>query len=164
MIETAGNESAVHQALRDAVCSVLEKMFFAETIGELPVTEPTGEEITVELDFEGEPSGALLLRLTLRAARQIAADFLGIEERGITEIQAFEVIRELANMVCGSVLSRVESAATFRLAQARIVTPETLIAEFRSNESYRVQLSNGILAVNLGTGTLTCQQPALSAS
>jgi CheY-specific phosphatase CheX len=163
VIEPGGNEAAVHQALRDAVCGVLEKMFFAETMGELAATEPAGQEITVELDFEGEPSGALLLRLTSQTARQIAADFLGIDECGITETQTFEVVRELANMVCGSILSRVESAAAFRLAPARIVTPETGIARFLSNVSYCVRLSNGILAVNLGTGILTCQQPALSA-
>jgi CheY-specific phosphatase CheX len=138
-------------------------MFFAETMGELPATEPAGDEIIVELEFQGEPSGSLLLRLTCQAARQIAADFLGIEECAITEMQTSEVVRELANMVCGSVLSRVESSATFRLAPPRIVTPRA-IAACLSNTQYRVQLSNGTLAVTLGTGIVTCSQPAPSAS
>lgn len=158
------NDLVVRRALQDAVCEVLEKMFFAETMGELPFPAPSAGEIMVELGFQGEPSGSFLLRMTSQAARQIAADFLGIDQCDITETQTSEVIRELANMVCGSVLSRVESSAPFHLGPPRIVTPELGTALFFSNVSYCVLLSNGLLAVNLGTGIVTWQTPALSAS
>ena len=71
-------ETQFQSALRDSVQEVLEKMFFVE-----PVEEPPGEadspdgELAVRLAFEGLPSGALTLRVTTTAARQIAADFLG---------------------------------------------------------------------------------------
>ena len=153
-------ELLTRQALQDSVREVLEKMFFSDTLGELPLTEPDGDEIIVEIEFQGEPSGFLLLRLTCQAARQIAVDFLGTAEGQISETHACDVVRELANMVCGSVLSRLESSATFRLAPPRIVPPSTEIARCFSNIRYCVQLSNGRLTVNLGTGILSCPQPA----
>jgi CheY-specific phosphatase CheX len=156
-------ESAVLQALRDSVREVLEKMFFAETLGELPCEEPGADEIVVEIGFQGEPSGSLLLRLSSAAARQTAADFLGMDECRMSEIQITDVVRELANMICGSVLSRVESSATFRLAEPRIAPPPAEIVQCLSNTRYCVQLSNGRLTVNFGSGMLPCHQPALSA-
>lgn len=146
----------MRQALRDSVDEVLAKMFFTETMGECDATCCTdgqpADEIAVSLAFQGEPSGVLLLRLTAVAAHQIAADFLGIEEGVVSEIQTSEVIRELSNMVCGSVLSRVESATTFQLGAPQRVPPSLDVTGNLSNISYCVQLSNGRLTVDLGTG------------
>src|ERR1039458_2358066 len=116
-------EIVFRQALRDSVDEVLEKMFFAETLGEAsgPDGDSLADTITVELTFQGEPSGSMCLRLTADSAREIAADFLGLEGEEISSDQISEVVRELANMICGSVLSRVESAATFHLSVPRIV-------------------------------------------
>ena len=49
-----------------------------------------------------------------------AADFLGVDEGELTGHQVGEVVCELANMICGSVLSRMESAATFRIAPPKL--------------------------------------------
>lgn len=143
----------IRQALRDSVNEVLEKMFFVETPGEASDTtgDPQANEIVVALTFQGAPSGSFLLRLTGAAAHQFAADFLGIDEAEVSGIQTSEVVRELANMICGSVLSRVESAATFRLAAPRIVPPSEEVAGSLSNTRYCAQLFNGRLAVNIGT-------------
>ena len=160
------SRGAAHRALRDSVEEVLEKMFFAQTMGECPVDPAEGQpadEIAVSLAFQGEPSGLFWLRLTTVAARQIAADFLGIDEPEISGIQTSDAIRELSNMICGSVLSRVESAATFQLGAPQIVPAAEEIAGSLSNTRYCVQLSNGRLTVNFGTGVPLCQQPAQSA-
>lgn len=158
-------ESLVRQALQDSVTEVLEKMFFVETLGECadPAEEPPADEIAAGLTFQGEPPGALLLRLTSPAARQISADFLGIDEAEVSNGQTSEVVRELANMICGSVLSRVEGAAAFHLAAPQIVPPSEEIARNLSNIRYCVRLSNGRLTVNLGTGIPICPQPTQSA-
>jgi len=145
----------MRQALRDSVNEVLEKMFFAQAMGECPDSDPPGnspaDEIAVALTFQGEPSGSLLLRLTAAAARQIAADFLGIEISEVSDLRTSEVVRELANMICGSVLSRAESAATFQLDAPRIVPPSEDITANLSNTRYCVQLAKGRLIVNVGT-------------
>lgn len=132
---------------------VLEKMFFVETLGEAagPAGEPEANEIAVALAYQGEPSGSFLLHLTGAAARQIAADFLGMDEAEVSDLQTSDVVRELANMICGSVLSRVESAATFRLEEPQIVPISEEVAGSHSNNRYCAQLSNGRLAVAIGT-------------
>jgi CheY-specific phosphatase CheX len=160
-------EIVFRQALRDSVDEVLEKMFFAETLGEASGPDEAGDlpadTITVELTFQGEPSGSMCLRLTDDSAREIAADFLGLERAEISSDQISEVVRELANMICGSVLSRVESAATFHLGVPRIVACGQQCAESPWNTCYRVQLSHGRLTVNIGAGTTKCPQPVQSA-
>jgi CheY-specific phosphatase CheX len=113
--------SAFEAALRDALTDVLHKMFF---IGALDGTPPSGAgrefdplaELAARVHFHGEPSGDLLLVLNRQAARGIAADFLGENGSCLTGREVEEVFCELANMICGAVLSRVESAATFQLA------------------------------------------------
>jgi len=100
-------------------------MFFIRSLGDAG-EEPrfSGNELTARVTFDGEPPGSLTLRVSRDAARSISADFLGAEEGELTEQQVGEVICELANMICGSVLSRVESAATFRLASPRLGAEE----------------------------------------
>jgi len=143
-------ETPLQRALRDSVQEVLEKMFFVEPVEEPPGAADAPEgEMAVQLAFEGLPSGALTLRLTTAAARQIAADFLGEDASGLSPVKVEEVVCELANMICGSVLSRVESTATFRLA-----SPRLLGAEERPD---RRQAADGraVHAVSVGSGTLT---------
>ena len=144
-------EIALHEALRDSVDEVLEKMFFAETLGEAPDAGPVADDIAVEVPFEGEVPGLMCLHVTAAAAREIAADFLGIEAAEISWTQVSEVVRELANMICGSVLSRVESAVVFRLDIPRIVSPTEQLPAASSHTPYCVQLSNGRIAVCIVT-------------
>jgi len=98
----------------------MEKMFFIHCLDESLESEPE-PEFVAHLTFEGDPSGALTLTVKASAARSVAADFLAAEEPDLSEQEIGEVVCELANMICGSVLSRVESSATFRLASPRIV-------------------------------------------
>jgi CheY-specific phosphatase CheX len=100
---------------------VLEKMFFIQCLGEPREFSPE-PEVVAHLRFEGDPSGSLTLRVTAGAARSVSADFMGAEEQDLSEQQIGDVVCELANMICGSVLSRVESATDFRLATPQIVT------------------------------------------
>lgn len=156
----------MRQALRRAVDEVLEKMFFADTLGECASCDAecaAGEKIAVNLTFTGEPSGFLLLHMSSAAARQIAADFLGTDEQSVSAQQTSEVLCELANMICGSVLSRVESATTFHLSAPERVAPSVEAMTNAGGTRYCVQLTNGRLAVHLGTGSPICPPTALSA-
>jgi CheY-specific phosphatase CheX len=146
----------MRQALRESVNDVLEKMFFAQTLGESGPWESAGAaapEICARLTFEGERGGALTTRMTYSAARQVAADFLGADEAAVPDQQVADVVCELANMICGSVLSRVESAGTFRLSAPRIVPSWTTPPAGPDTTNYGVELSNGRLAVNVTAGT-----------
>src|SRR5271165_4920371 len=138
-------------------------MFFIQGLGESTVAESPGgsqaDDIAARLTFQGEPPGSLMLRLTPGAARRISADFLGFDEEEVSEVQTADVVRELANMICGSLLSRVESATAFRLGEPRIVPPAEETVGSLCNIRYGRDLSSGRLTVNVATGTLTCLQP-----
>jgi CheY-specific phosphatase CheX len=162
------NEPVVQQALRDSVDEVLDKMFFVQALGESPdpglaAMEPPAA-IAVRLTFLGEPSGSLALRLTSTAARSIAADFLGTDEEEVSDPRMADVVCELANMICGSLLSRVENAATFQLAAPRIVPLSEGPAQEPGATFYAVDLPKGSLAVSVNTGTPPCPAPIQSVS
>lgn len=143
-------EMPFQDALRNSVQEVLEKMFFVEPLEEPPAEAGSPEgEMTVQLAFEGLPSGTLTLRVASAAARQIAADFLGEDASGLPPAKVEEVVRELANMICGSVLSRVESTATFHLHPPRL-----LPAEERPDRQAAARC-RAVHAVAIGSGTLT---------
>src|SRR4051794_19976835 len=95
-------------------------MFFIEISGESHEL-PVAEAMAVEIPFDGDPPGRFQMRLTPDAARCFAADFLGEDAGSVSKNQSADVALELANMICGAVLSRLESSAFFRLDSPRIV-------------------------------------------
>lgn len=115
-------DTTLRRALAESLDDVLEKMFFVRSLGE-PQDAAGEPAVTAHLTFDGDPPGWLTLRVTAAAARSVAADFLGEEESELSERQIGEVVCELANMICGSVLSRVERNATFRLSTPRLIAP-----------------------------------------
>lgn len=108
-------------ALREALQEALERMFFVRDLGEAAPGGEAGPEVAVRVDFEGSPSGYLTLRAGLAPARSLAADFLGENEEAMSDAQTREVLAELANIVCGAVLTRTESATIFRLSSPRAI-------------------------------------------
>jgi CheY-specific phosphatase CheX len=102
---------------------VLETMFFTGVCGPAPARASLAEpHITARLTFKGTPSGALALSISERAARTLAANFLASEEDDpLPARQLTSVVCELANMICGSLLSRVTTEDRFRLS-----SPEAL--------------------------------------
>jgi CheY-specific phosphatase CheX len=134
-------------ALRASTVEVLEKMFFICEAAE-PVSggDTAAPQIVVRLIFEGSPAGWLALRIGKAAARSIAADFLGEEEETLTDGQAEEMVCELANMICGSVLSRTAPEAMFRLSSPRVMPPAAWV-DPQDAAVYRVALAHGALAI-----------------
>ena len=157
-------ENSIREALPESVNDVLERMFFVQAVGASPQQLPQAPDgqIVARVRFEGEPSGSLTLWLNALDALPIAADFLGADPEEITEARSSEVICELANMICGSLLSRIEAGTTFHLATPQILA-EWTPADFVSATFYAVELENGILAVSVTTGIPTCLESTLSA-
>ncbi len=142
-------------ALRHSVEEVLEKMFFIRSLGESESGAGPDEEICSRLKFEGRPSGCLTLCVAGPAARSISADFLGLEEEDLDPGQVGEVVCELANMICGSVLSRVGSAVTFRLAHPELadaIEIENVLADPPGSSAiHSVVVNGGSLRVTVRT-------------
>ena len=110
------NKTELACALAECSAQVLEKMFFVQPSGEAAPPAPEADtDLIYGVDFTGDPSGHLALRVGVGAARTVAADFLGEDEGQLSDFQVGQVVGELANMICGSLLSRIESGTTFRL-------------------------------------------------
>lgn len=144
----------IQVALASAVEEVLETMFFATVLasgeGAVPPEGDGGAPaITAALRFEGSPSGGFRVSVPMKLARVVGAGFLGREEAGVSDSQAAEVVCELANMICGSVLSRLESKATFQITHPEL-TPSEPGAGFGGDSTCRwFDLGDGLLITSL---------------
>ncbi|MCC6391426.1 MAG: chemotaxis protein CheX [Bryobacterales bacterium] len=102
--------SAVEVVLETACCA---GVFESREGG--PMCSCGEATITIHLPFEGKPSGEFSLRVPESLALLLAARFLGQDEWEVSANQAEEVACELANMICGSVLSNLYADATFQM-------------------------------------------------
>lgn len=132
---------------------VLETMFFSSVFGPAdPLFSNTSDNreqiITAELRFSGHPSGRVQVTLTEAAARSIAGNFLGEDfpER-ISRNDVEQVVGELANMVCGTVLSKMDAQAVFSLSHP----------EVKPIEVPTVQNTSVVASFELADGVMTSQ-------
>lgn len=109
--------------LAAAAGEVLETMFFTSVYGPAePGGSPAEPRVAARLGFEGTPSGALTLSVSESAVRALAANFLAPDEDDPLPVSQLGcVVCELANMICGSLLSRVNSEEHFRLSSPEIL-------------------------------------------
>ena len=141
----------IQTALDAAVEEVLETMFFTTVLASAEgVVPPDGDggppPVIAELRFEGNPPGGFRVGVPMKLARVAGAVFLGREEEELSDAQAGEVVCELANMICGSVLSRLESDTAFQLTHPELVPPES--ASFQGASRW-FDLGDGILTAAL---------------
>jgi CheY-specific phosphatase CheX len=140
--------SGIDRLLEEAASEVLETMFFTG-LSEGDEAIPSLQEplVCTRVEFRGTPSGRLGIRVPVETGRQIAANFLGDDAGEIAEGRMAEVICELSNMVCGSVLSRLERESVFELLHPEIEPPET--AGPRDNQAVRCSLvlEEGVMEV-----------------
>ena len=112
----------LEQALSEAAAEVLETMFFSAMTpdsGTDPL--PDASWISAGLRFHGKPSGEFGVGIPAVTGRKIAANFLGADESEVTEPRIGQVVSELANMLCGSVLSRIEKDTLFDLSSPQLL-------------------------------------------
>ena len=109
----------VRRLLSESAQNALETMFF--TTPEAVSTElqrPSGELIAASLSFQGAPPGRFGILVSAPAARRMAANFLGSDEEArLPPAQVSGIVGELANMICGAMLSELESDANFDISE-----------------------------------------------
>lgn len=147
--EVTERGSAAGDAERDctaAALEVIESMFF-----EVPVETPEMRDLAPEgavaarALFGGDLSGSFLLACQAWTARRLAASFLGRDDEATVETdQVNLVVCELANMVCGNALSRMEPHGRFQIG-----TPEILQQCGDERGWLTFTLESGALAVRL---------------
>lgn len=108
--------SNLRRALEEAALEVLETMCF-----EYPVEEarqdgaPQGPVTAAVARFDGSLRGELRVALSGGAPRRLAAGFLGIDEEEVREQDELLLAAELANMLCGATMSRLEPQGRLRI-------------------------------------------------
>ena len=152
------NSSPIHQAIEEAVIEVLEKMFFVSAVA---CTGAPAEPVWVEVAFQGDPPGRVLVQASSQAVIAIAANFLGLDSSEVEPRQVSEVAGELANMICGTILSRLESTATFRLSPPRVLAGAPAPGD---GPSSCIDTGDGLIAVQIETESPICPLSAKSAS
>ena len=100
--------------------------------------------------IKGDIEGRVILDLSPEVAVKVASVLAGTEMEASEQVVR-ETVCELANMICGSVLSRVEKNATFRLATPRLVPPGKKQDGFPTDGGPSFATSH---AAGMGTGRL----------
>ncbi len=138
--------TVLREASIQAALEVLETMFF-EIPMELPQESdaaPT-EGLCALANFTGSAEGLLAVSLTPSALERLSASFLGLEEPDFSEGQAAGVLCELANMLCGSTISRLDPGARIAITPPRVVPSD----QVSSRGWLRFPLECGSLAISL---------------
>jgi CheY-specific phosphatase CheX len=117
----AGTELVLTTAV-DALQEVLGTMFFSDAVQAACQHLAAGEWMSARVRFSGDPAGELRLMLSPGLAVVFAAGFLGIDEAEVTEEAASQVICELANMLCGAILSRLHPDSLVALGAPQLTS------------------------------------------
>lgn len=112
---------------------------------------PAVPQFHASVRFEGNYSGTFSTRIPQPLARTVGAGFLGREEAEVSESESAEVVGELANMFCGSVLSQLESRELFRITHPEVL--RTSNPPSSRGESRWFDLGDGILSVSFEVGS-----------
>jgi hypothetical protein len=122
--------SALERQAGWSVAEVLETMFFATAVpGE---GECGPDSLKVRIDFRGAPSGVFAMALDRGDARALASAFLGCEPEQMSSEHDGLLACELANIVCGSMLSRAGAECAFDLGAPRLVSEDFSGAQVRA--------------------------------
>ncbi|MGJ5819004.1 chemotaxis protein CheX [Paludibaculum fermentans] len=139
----------VRQACRVALLEVLETMFFELPVAELEVVEaPVETSCLIRASFHGSAGGAMQLAISCQICGRLAAAFLGKETDEVTCAERCSTARELANMLCGASLSRLQPQGRLSIG-----TPESVDeADPESGPWLRYPLEGGSIDVALRYG------------
>jgi|HigsolmetaAR202D_1030399.scaffolds.fasta_scaffold06246_2 hypothetical protein len=114
------SEAALIEGVAAVLEQVLETMFFTMPVCEVSV-DPAQPLLRAQVHYSGTIDGVCTLGVSPKAAWSVAANFLGQEEESLQTEQVEEVIREMANIVCGALLSRAHPGGSFRLGTPYLV-------------------------------------------
>jgi CheY-specific phosphatase CheX len=150
----------LQQIFLESASEVLESMFFAGLSEGEDCPQGSGALLSTKLTFHGNPSGRFGIQTAHSTGLVIAASSLGLDETEVTEAQVAEVVCELTNMICGSVLSRVEAGARFELVQPKIASENTDWRQYDQAVGSTFGLEDGTLTLWM---TFEENKPALVA-
>lgn len=133
--------TSCEKVLVEAGAEVMESMFFMECCGvEIEPPAQMSSWLGSRLEFHGSRVGSFKIAAPLRTARAFAANFLSDDVENIEAKQVNDVLGESANMICGSVLSRVDGIGIYQLSH-----PEPWEGAALSSVSSWLKFDEGLL-------------------
>jgi len=123
-LEAASPDAGFTAALGSVSAEVLETMFFTEALAVECEHGWVAGAASVLVNFDGSHSGQMWLALTPDAVPPIASAFLGLEAAETSKEQRSQVICELANILCGAVLSSLWPESRLLLDAPQLIAPE----------------------------------------
>jgi len=142
--------------LTETMRDVLETSFFADILEErsVDVQLDGSSVIAASVRFSGAATGSFVVVAETVVARMLAAEFLGEsgeeDDEAALSVPDEEVFKELANILCGSVLSRFSTDRCCSLSQPVICSNE-IAGQWKELFSFpyvhsAVRLESGLLA------------------
>jgi len=129
-----------------ALTEAMEAMFFDAAEPSTECSCADAERISALLQFHDALEGEFVLSAPVETARSLAASFMGLDPAAADRAQAEQIVCELANIICGSALSRLDPATELRLTPPRL-TNGPVEGNGALQEHY--QLLDGCLSVSL---------------
>jgi CheY-specific phosphatase CheX len=138
--QTILSEEAIANAVCECTAQALETMFYFGVLG--PAEMPAEAfDYCFSIDFGGTCSGRFSLGIQAHAAQLLAANFLGVDDASAdTEATA----GELANILCGAILSALHHHSLIRLGM-----PQRVAEPAFEGFSMAFELEEGFLAIGL---------------
>ena len=133
--------------LGPCVSQVLETMFFTSVLScseSNGYVQPIGglDHVPGVIDFHGPPDGKLCLCCSREAITALSASFLGVDESEVSAKNSEQVAGELANMICGSVLSRCAPKSLFRLEESK-----SPACQHECDTSFSIEIPEGLITI-----------------
>jgi CheY-specific phosphatase CheX len=126
---------------------VLETMFFEEAVPGPCEHGWLADALSVQVSFEGSHRGDFLLSVSADTARSIASGFLGLDPEELTGEQPGEVMLELANILCGALMSALWPESSLSLESPALVNSAH---DVPNSKHCCFTLPGGNVAVSLG--------------
>ena len=98
------------EMLCDTFCETCEQLafMFAEAADDGDLPEPPDEAVQVSMSFMGPQDGRLVLAADRAMCPELAANMLGLDpDDPKAEMRGIDALKELLNVVCGNVLTRM---------------------------------------------------------
>jgi CheY-specific phosphatase CheX len=140
--------SDLNALLAQVTEEVLENMFFSGVMGELEAPA-LGQRLCATVTFTGSSTGELGVSAPLATATALAAGFLGSEDETVADSQVLAVVGELANVLCGVVLARMNPDGQFVISPPGIANIEEPEGMGDRNVLRCFEIMEGNLSVSL---------------
>jgi len=145
---TTIEDATLREAVSAAVEQAMDAMFFDAAE---PACECTGagaaDCVTAAVRFHDFIEGEFLLTMPRQTAVALAASFMALDPEAVDAAHSEQTVCELANIICGAALSRLDPSAELRLSPPEVVAGSCGLMEWGVWQHYR--LLDGCMSVSI---------------